>query len=429
MNIDTNIKELERKEFIKRDKELCLIPSEGFPSEDVLNACGSVFGLKYAEGRSGHRYYCGCEIVDEMESLCEKELLKLFKATKEYKACVQPHSGTQANMIVYGSFLQPNDVILAPDVKEAFGHVSHSSELSFLSKYHKVITYGSKNGYIDYEQIEKLAKEYKPKLIIAGGSAYSRVINYERIKLIADSVNARTMADIAHISLLVAHNEHPSPIIYNYDYITSTTHKMLNGSRGGVIIYKEQYEKEITRGIIPFCQGGPLENMIYGKLVCFKEMNSEYGKKLAKQIKINAKIMSEVFIQNGIKIVSGGTDNHLMLIDLTNKEITGKELAEIFEECGVITNCNSLPGDKRSFFKTSGVRLGTPFITKRGLTENEVKDLAQGMANIVKLYSECKIPDTQTLKSQKDNLIKIVLNICENHPLRDFYPNRYKYLI
>ena len=403
--MDTQIKELEKQEFNKRDKELCLIASEGFPSEEVLEAQSSIFSLKYAEGRTEKRYYCGCEVFDEMEKMTEQELLQLFNAPENYRATVQPHSGTQANMIVYGSILEPNDVILAPDVRDGFSHISHSHPLSFIGKYHNIITYGSKDGFINYDEIEELALKHNPKLIIIGFSAYSRIIDYKRVKDIANKVNAYTLADIAHISLLIATGLHPSPLSCGFDFISSTTHKMLNGSRGGVLMYKKEFEKNITRGIIPFCQGGPLGNMIFGKLACFKEMNSEKGISLAKKIIENANIMSQTLKNNNIDIVSGGTDNHLMVVDLTKDfTISGKQLSLIFEDCGLILNCNSLPNDNRSFMETSGLRIGTQFISKRGLNQEECREIAHHISNIILLYKDNKTPDDKTLQKYKNKL-------------------------
>lgn len=427
--MDIQIKELEKQEFNKRDKELCLIASEGFPSEHVLDAQSSIFSLKYAEGRADKRYYCGCEIFDKMEKMCEQELLKLFNAPEDYNALVQPHSGTQANMIVYGAILKPNDVILAPDVKDGFSHISHSHPLSFIGKYHNVITYGSKNGFINYEEIEELALKHNPKLIIIGFSAYSRTIDYKRVKNIADKVKAYTLADIAHISLLVATGIHPSPLNCGFDFVSSTTHKMLNGSRGGILMYKKEFGKDITRGLIPFVQGGPLGNMILGKLACFKEMNSKKGLELAKKIIKNANTMSQVFIQNNIDIVSGGTDNHLMIIDLTKDfAVSGKQLSLIFEDCGLILNCNSLPNDKRSFMETSGLRIGVQFITRRGLNPEECSELAQYMSDIILLYKDGKTPNDEILQKHKNKLRVYVEDCCKKYPLRDFYPKMYNEL-
>lgn len=426
MNFE-QLKDLERAEFTKRDKELCLIPSEGMPSESVLEAQSSIFSLKYAEGRSHKRYYCGCEIVDEMVDKCEENILKIFNAEWEYNACCELHSGTNANIAIYGAILNPNDTILAPDVS-SMGHISHSHKLSFIGKYHNVISYGlDDNGIIDYNQIEKLALEHKPKLIIAGISAYSREIDFKRIKEIANKVGAYTMADIAHITSLVACGLHQSPIDYGYDFISFTTHKMLNGPRGAVVLYKKEFEKDFTRGLIPFSSGGPLENMVYAKLVRFDEIinNIDGFKKYVFKIKENAKAMADTFIKNGIKIVSGGTDNHLMLLDLSDFDKSGRDIANMLEECGIICNCNSIPNDPKGFFKTSGIRLGTPFITARGLDEIDCKELAQTISNLLLAIRD---GDNNSIDTYKNSLAGIVRNITNELPLKNIYPNRYKYL-
>lgn len=424
------IKELEKQEFIKRDKELCLIASEGLPPEDVLEAQSSIFSLKYAEGRANKRYYCGCETIDEMEKLGEQKLLQLFNATEDYSATIQPHSGSQANMIVYGAILEPNDVILSMDVSSG-SHISHNHPLSFIGKYHQVISYGlDDDGIIDYKQVEELALKHKPKLIIVGCSAYSNKIDYKRFKEIADKVNAYTMADIAHITSLVVTGLHDNPIKYNYDFITMTTHKMLNCCRGGCVIYKKSFERQITRGIIPFCQGGPLGNMMYAKLVGFNNIleNMDKFKEYTLNIIKNATDMAETFIKNGIPLVSAGTDNHLMLIDLTKGfSISGRQLSKIFEDCGVICNCNTVPNDKRSFLETSGIRLGTQFITARGIKE-ECKVLATYMANIISLYKDNSTPDNQTLEKHKKVLHDYVDLLCEKYPLAKIYPKTAKRL-
>jgi glycine hydroxymethyltransferase len=417
--------ELEKQEFIKRDTELCLIPSEGLPSENVLNACSSIFALKYAEGKVGQRFYNGCSEFDKMEDMCQQSVLKLFGAEKDYRACVQPHCGSSANMIVYGALLQPNDTVLSMDVSQG-AHISHNHPLSFIGKYHNVISYGlDKDGIIDYRQIEELALKHKPKLIIAGISAYSREVDFKRIKEIADKVGAYTLADIAHITSLVISELHQNPIDYGFDCVTFTTHKMLNGPRGGVILYKNKFEKEISRGVIPFCQGGPLGNMIYAKLVCFTEIlnNFDSFKRYALNIKKNAKVMADTFIQNGIKVVSGGTDNHLMLLDLSEWSLSGRDIAKVLEYRGVICNCNAIPNDKKGFFKTSGIRLGTPFVTARGLDEVDCKELAQDISDLL-----LSLKDGDIVEVYINSLASTVRNIVQRLPLKNIYPKRYKYL-
>lgn len=430
MNLQ-EIKKLEQEEFIKRDSELCLIPSEGFPSEDVLNACSSIYSLKYAEGRVGKRYYCGCTEFDKMEKMCEESILKLFNAENKYNACVQPHSGSQANMIVYGALLQPNDTILSMDTASG-SHISHNHCLSFLGKYHNIISYGlDKNGCINYEELRELALKHKPKLIIAGISAYSRQIDFKKIKEIADEVNAYTLADCAHITSLIVSGLHQNPVDYDYTCVTMTTHKMLNGPRGGVVLYKKELEKDITRGLIPFCQGGPLGNIIYSKLTCFNNIlnNIEAFNEYSMQILKNSKAMCKTFLENEIPIVSNGTDNHLMLIDLSNNfNISGRKLSLILEQCGIICNCNTVPNDKRSFFETSGIRVGAPFLTARGLKEEDFEHIALHISELINLYKDNNAPDEITLDECKVKLKSCVEYYCKKFPLRNFYPNRYKYL-
>lgn len=378
--------ELEIKEFNKRNSEICLIASENYPSQDVLNASGSIFQCKYAEGFPNKRYYQGCEVVDEMESLCIDKCLKLFKAKLEYNANVQPNSGASANMIVYNAILQPGDRVLAMDTS-AGGHISHGHPLSFLAKYFNVKTYGvDNNGYLDYEEIEKIAKEFKPKLIVCGASNYSRIIDFERFAQIRDIVkqdnDCYLMADIAHISLLVAKGLHPSPIGYA-DFITSTTHKQLAGPRGAFILYKKQFDKDIKRSTIPSLFGGPLEHQIFAKLVCFEENLSDKATENANKIIKYAKIFEEEFKSKGIKLLADGTDNHLMTIDLSDYRYSGKEVAEILESAGVIVNCNAIPNDKRSFLETSGIRLGVPAIVTRGFDEEDCRLLAISIASLI----------------------------------------------
>lgn len=379
--------ELEIKEFNKRNSEICLIASENYPSQDVLNASGSIFQCKYAEGFPNKRYYQGCEVVDEMESLCIDKCLKLFNAEFEYNANVQPNSGASANMIVYNAILQPGDRVLAMDTS-AGGHISHGHPLSFLAKYFNVKTYGvDNNGYLDYEEIEKIAKEFKPKLIVCGASNYSRIIDFERFAQIRDIVkqdnDCYLMADIAHISLLVAKGLHPSPIGYA-DFITSTTHKQLAGPRGAFILYKKQFDKDIKRSTIPSLFGGPLEHQIFAKLVCFEENLSDKATENANKIIKYAKIFEEEFKSKGIKLLADGTDNHLMTINLSDYKYSGKEVAEILESAGVIVNCNAIPNDKRSFLETSGIRLGVPAIVTRGFDEEDCRLLAISIASLIK---------------------------------------------
>lgn len=407
----------EQREFEKRNNELCLIASENYPSQAILDASGSIFQLKYSEGFAGRRFYAGCEIVDEMEQECIDKCLKLFKAEEDYYANVQPNSGASANMIVYNAILKPGDHVLAMDVK-AGGHISHGHEKSFLAKYHTVETYGvTDKGLLDYDEIEKQALKFSPKLIICGASNYSREIDFKRFKEIADKCGAYLMTDIAHISALVAHGLHNSPVGLA-DFITSTTHKSLKGPRGAFIIYKKDFDKQIKLSTIPGLFGGPLQHQIYAKLICFNEMLTPAAKMYTEQIIKNAKEMASCFVREGISLVSDGTDNHLMTIDLTNFNITGRELANLLESCGVITNCNTVPNDKRSFLETSGVRLGVPAITARGFDTAEVYWLTKQIANVINCF---KPNSSYNIEEAKHTLMSTVNLLVTLFPLTKIY--------
>lgn len=379
-------KNLELKEFEQLNNSIVLIASENYPSQNILNASGSIFQLPYCEGFPNKRYYQGCEVVDEMEELCINKCLELFNAKSEYNANVQPNSGASANMIVYNAILQPGDRVLAMDTS-AGGHISHGHPLSFLAKYFNVQTYGvNEDGYLDYDEIEKIAKEFKPKLIICGASNYSRTIDFKRFAEIRDMVrqynDCYLMADIAHISLLVAKGLHPTPVGFA-DFITSTTHKQLAGPRGAFIIYRKEFDKEIKRSTIPSLFGGPLEHQIFAKLVCFEENLTDKATENAYNIVKYAKIFEEEFKNKGVKLLANGTDNHLMTIDLTDYPYSGKEVAEMLESAGVIVNCNAIPNDKRSFLETSGIRLGVPAIVTRGFNEEDCRLLAISIASFI----------------------------------------------
>ena len=418
-----DLKQLEYREFQKRNNELCMIASENYPSEDVLDANGSIFICKYSEGFPGKRYYQGCEVVDEMEQKCIDECLKLFNATGDYLANVQPNSGASANMIVYNAVLQPNDTVLAMDVKSG-SHISHSHPKSFIAKYHNVITYGvDDDGFLDYDEIEKLAMECKPKLIICGASNYPRIIDFKRFKEIADKCGALLMADIAHISMLVAHKQHPTPVNYA-DFITFTTHKTMRSTRGGCIIYKKEFDKQIKLSTIPSLFGGALQNHIYAKLVGFVEAQKPEAKLYAQQIIDNAHALAGAFLDNNIPLVTGGTDNHLMTVDLTDFNISGKQLAVLLEQCGIIVNCNTVPNDKRSFLETSGIRIGVPAITTRGLDMIEVYKIGSMISDIINCFRDKEDPNmvlnfNKALRDYVDELV-------EKYPLSNIYPKRAK---
>jgi len=361
--------ELDRQRY-----KLEMIASENFTSLEVMETQGSWLTNKYAEGYPGKRYYGGCEYVDIAENLAIDRAKKLFNA--EY-ANVQPHSGSQANFAVYFALLKPGDTILGMNLAHG-GHLTHGSPVNVSGSYFNVIPYGvNKNTeIIDYDEMEKLALEHKPKMIIGGASAYPRIIDFARMKKIADKINAFLMIDMAHIAGLVATDLHPNPIEYA-DVVTSTTHKTLRGPRGGLILAKEKYAKQLNKAIFPGIQGGPLMHVIAAKAVAFQEALAPEFKTYQTQVIKNAQILANELIKLGFRIVSNGTDNHLLLIDLRNKNITGKLAETTLDEIGITTNKNTIPFDPESPFITSGIRLGTPALTTRGFKETEMKKIAQ----------------------------------------------------
>ena len=368
-----------QKEKTRQCEHLELIASENYVSQAVLEAVGSVLTNKYAEGYPGKRYYGGCKYIDEIETLAIERLKKLFGCEH---ANVQPHSGASANMAVYLALLNPGDTILGLNLTDG-GHLTHGYKANASGKLYNSVNYGvDENGKLDYKQIRKIAKECKPQLIMAGASAYSRKIDFKKFREIADEVGAYLVVDIAHIAGLVATGLHPSPIPYA-DVVTSTTHKTLRGPRGGIIMCKEEFAKKIDSAVFPGLQGGPLEHVIAGKAVAFGEALKPSFKTYQKQIIKNAKALSNRLLENGIKLVSGGTDNHLMLIDLSNREITGKELENLLEEANISTNKNTVPNEKRSPFVTSGLRIGTPAVTTRGMKEKEMVEIADIITDII----------------------------------------------
>ncbi len=351
-----------------------LIASENFVSEAVLEAQGSIMTNKYAEGYPNKRYYGGCDFVDVAESLAIERAKKLFKAEH---VNVQPHSGSQANMAVYLATLQPQDRILGMSLTNG-GHLTHGSGVNFSGKMYVSFGYGvnPETGLIDYEEVEQIAQEFKPRLIVCGASAYPREIDFKKFREIADSVDAYLMADIAHIAGLVVAGIHQSPVPY-CEFVTTTTHKTLRGPRGGMIITKEFFAKPIDKMVFPGMQGGPLMHVIAAKAVAFKEALSDEFKEYQKQIVKNAKKLASVLTENKFKLVSGGTDNHLMLVDLTDKNITGKEAEEALGKVGITVNKNTIPGETKSPFITSGIRIGTPAVTTRGMKEKEMEKIGE----------------------------------------------------
>jgi glycine hydroxymethyltransferase len=362
-----------RHELARQSNQLELIASENIVSEAVLEAQGSIFTNKYAEGYPGKRYYGGCQYADQIESLAIERALKIFGA--EY-ANVQPHSGSQANMAVYFSSLQPGDLVLGMDLAHG-GHLTHGAAVNFSGQLYKFISYGvnRETERIDMAEVERIALEHRPKMIVAGASAYPRIIDFAGFRAIADKIGALFMVDMAHIAGLVAAGVHPSPVPYA-DFVTTTTHKTLRGPRGGLILARAEYGKKLDSKIFPGIQGGPLVHVIAAKAVAFKEAMGEKFKQDQAQVVKNAQALGEGLVRHGFRLVSGGTDNHLLLVDLTNKGATGKESEEALEEAGLTVNKNAIPFDQQSRFVTSGVRIGTPAVTTRGLKEPEMVKIA-----------------------------------------------------
>ncbi|MBK1809300.1 serine hydroxymethyltransferase [Clostridium sp. YIM B02505] len=373
-NDDKEIYNLVEKELHRQQNGIELIASENFTSEAVMEAMGSYLTNKYAEGYPSKRYYGGCHVVDEVEEIARERAKKLFGAEH---ANVQPHSGSQANMAVYFSVLNPGDTVLGMDLSNG-GHLTHGSPVNFSGKLFKFVSYkvDKTTETINYEEVRKIALECKPKMIVSGASAYSRTLDFEKFRAIADEVGAYLMVDMAHIAGLVATGDHPSPVPYA-DFVTSTTHKTLRGPRGGLILCKEKYAKDIDKTIFPGMQGGPLMHIIAGKAVCFKEALEPSFKEYTTQVIKNAKVLGEELIARGFKLVSNGTDNHLLLVDLSNKDITGKEAEILLDTIGITVNKNTVPNETRSPFVTSGVRIGTPAVTTRGFVEADMKEIAE----------------------------------------------------
>lgn len=372
---------------LKRQRDnIELIASENFVSPAVMDAMGTHLTNKYAEGYPGKRYYGGCVNVDVIENLARDRAKELFGCDH---VNVQPHSGSQANIAVYFAMLEPGDTILGMNLSHG-GHLTHGSPVNLSGKYFNVIPYGvDETGFIDYEEFEKIAKECKPKMIVAGASAYARIIDFEKISKIAKEVGAYFMVDIAHIAGLVAAGVHPSPVPYA-DFVTTTTHKTLRGPRGGMIMCKAEYAAQIDKAIFPGTQGGPLMHIIAAKAVCFKEALSDEYKEYIRQVVKNAKTLAQALIDEGLDIVSGGTDNHLMLVDLRKVNITGKEAEKILDEVRITCNKNTIPFDPQSPFVTSGIRLGTPAVTTRGMKEDDMKEIASIIAGTLKDYEGFK---------------------------------------
>lgn len=371
VNVDPVIAHLIEEEAKRQREGIELIASENFVSEAVREASGSILTNKYAEGYPGHRYYGGCEVVDKIEGLARERMLALFGGDH---ANVQPHSGSQANMAVYMSALEVGDKVLGMDLSNG-GHLTHGAPVNFSGQLYNFLSYSlDENGYIDYEAVERIAREEQPKMIVAGASAYSREIDFERFGKIARDIGAYLLVDMAHIAGLVAAGEHPSPVPHA-DFVTTTTHKTLRGPRGGAIICKEEYAKAVDKVVFPGMQGGPLEHIIAAKAVCFEEASRPSFKTYARQVRANAKAMEEAFKELGYDIVSGGTDNHLLLLDLRNKDLTGKEAERRLGLAGITVNKNTVPNETQSPFVTSGIRIGTAAVTTRGMKEEEMQQI------------------------------------------------------
>ncbi len=393
-NVDPEIADAIVAEQERQNSHIELIASENWVSKAVMAAMGSPLTNKYAEGYPGKRYYGGCECVDVVENLAIERAKELFGC--DY-ANVQPHSGAQANLAVQFAVLNPGDTIMGMNLDHG-GHLTHGSPVNISGKYFKVVPYGvDDNGFLDYDRMRELALECKPKMIIAGASAYARTIDFKKFREVADEVGAVLMVDMAHIAGLVAAGLHPSPIPYA-DVVTTTTHKTLRGPRGGMILAnKEAAEKyNFNKAIFPGIQGGPLMHVIAGKAVCFKEALSDDFKVYQQQIINNAQALCKGLIDRGIKIVSGGTDNHLMLVDLTTYDLTGKAVEKMLDEAHITCNKNTIPNDPKSPFVTSGVRLGTPAVTSRGMKEEDMELIAEAIATVIK-EQEAGIPAARAI--------------------------------
>lgn len=388
-------------ELLRQQNTIELIASENFTSEAVMAAQGSILTNKYAEGKPYKRFYNGCENVDKIEELAQKRCCELFSCDH---ANVQPHSGAQANMAVFMYALKTGDTVLGMDLSNG-GHLSHGSPVNFSGINYNIVSYGvNSEGIIDYDDVEKKALEFKPKMIIAGASNYSRIIDFKRFRQIADKIGAYLMVDIAHIAALVAAGAHPSPVPYA-DFVTTTTHKTLRGPRGGIIMCKEEHALGIDKAVFPGIQGGPLEHVIAAKAVALLEAQSEDFKNYAFQVVENSKCLAQELINQGIDIVGGKSENHVMTMDLRKLNKTGKDVANLLEEVGITANKNTVPNDPQSPFVTSGVRIGTAATTTRGMKQAEMKEIASIIADAI------------LEKDNKQNLRKRSLELCQKFPL------------
>lgn len=402
--VDPQVAEAIEKELKRQQSTIELIASENFTSTAVMAACGTVLTNKYAEGKPHKRFYNGCENVDFIEELAQERAKKLFNVAH---ANVQPHSGAQANMAVFLYALKHGDTVLGMDLSNG-GHLTHGSPVNFSGLYFNIVSYGvDEQGCINYDELEKLAKQHKPKLIIAGASNYSKIIDFKRFREIADSVGAYLMADIAHIAGLVAGGVHPSPASYAH-FITTTTHKTLRGPRGGIIMCDEEHAAGIDKAVFPGIQGGPLEHIIAGKAIALLEASKPEFKAYAEQVVKNAKALANGLIDEGMDIVGGCTENHLMTLDLRKYNKTGKDIANVLELVGITANKNTVPNDPQSPFVTSGVRLGSPAVTTRGFKEDDMVEVAKIIASAV--FSSDNEAGLKNLRERS-------LKLCEKYPL------------
>ncbi len=401
---DPQVAELVEKELNRQQETIELIASENFTSPAVMAACGTVLTNKYAEGKPHKRFYNGCDNIDAIEELAQKRACELFKMDH---ANVQPHSGAQANMAVFLYALKHGDTVMGMDLSNG-GHLSHGSPVNFSGMYFNIVSYGvNENGEIDYDNVEKLAKEHKPKMIIAGASNYSKIIDFKRFKEIADMVGAYLMVDIAHIAGLVAGGVHPSPAPYA-DFVTTTTHKTLRGPRGGIIMCKEEHALGIDKAVFPGIQGGPLEHIIAGKAIALLEASKPEFKAYAEQIIKNAQALANGLMDEGLDIIGGGTENHLMTLDLRRQGKTGKDMANVLEVVGITANKNTVPNDPQSPFVTSGIRLGTAAVTTRGFKEEDMTEIAKIISGAI-FASDNEV----ALKNLKERSLKL----CKKYPL------------
>lgn len=403
-NTDSEIAELIEQELERQQHNIELIASENFTSPAVMAACGSVLTNKYAEGKPYKRFYNGCENIDKIEELAQKRACELFGMDH---ANVQPHSGAQANMAVFLYAVKPGDTVMGMDLSNG-GHLSHGSPVNFSGLYFNIVSYGvNDDGVIDYDNVREMALKHKPKMIIAGASNYSKIIDFAKFKEIADEAGAYLMVDIAHIAGLIAGGVHPSPAPYA-DFVTTTTHKTLRGPRGGIIMCKEEHAMGIDKAVFPGIQGGPLEHIIAGKAVALLEASKQEFKTYAQNIVKNAKALAQGLMDEGLDIVGGMTENHLMTLDLRRQNKTGKDIANVLEKVGITANKNTVPNDPQSPFVTSGIRLGTPAVTTRGFDENDMNEVAKIIAGAISVSDN---------EAGLNNLKERAMKLCQKHPL------------